>query len=225
MTTTLAAPTAATTRLVRRAALIVTPLGPLAVAGLRWLLPYDTTDDPATLVARVAASPGAGTAVLWLSLLALLTLPLGVLVVGAVAARARPVLGTVAAVVAWIGFANLAFLVPADLMARAGVAAGLPEGSTAALVAAVAADPVSSLATTLFVLGHVLGTVLLGVALWRVVPRGVAVALIVSQPLHVVAAVVVPNHTLDGLAWLLTAVGFAAATAVWADRRLPQPAR
>jgi hypothetical protein len=64
MTTTLATPAAGTTRLVRSAALIVTPLGPLAIAGLRWLLPYDTTDDPGTLVARVAASPGAQSAVL-----------------------------------------------------------------------------------------------------------------------------------------------------------------
>jgi hypothetical protein len=54
-----------------------------------------------------------------------------------------------------------------------------------------------------------------------VIPRWAAAALIVSQPLHVVVAVVVPNHAVDGLAWVLTAVGFAAAVAVWADRRLP----
>jgi uncharacterized membrane protein YdfJ with MMPL/SSD domain len=65
-----------------------------------------------------------------------------------------------------------------------------------------------------WVIGHILGTVLLGVALWRTIPVWAALALIVSQPLHLVAAVIVPNHLLDGLAWLLTAVGFAVTAAV-----------
>lgn len=193
----------------RRAALVVTPLGPLAIAALRWLLPYDTTDDPTTLVAKVASHPGAMSAVLWLSLLALLTLPLGVLVVGAVAVRARRVLGTVAAVLAWCAFATLPFLVGPDQIALAGVDAGLPTATTAALMTAAVGHPVSTAATVLWVAGHILGLVLLGVALWRAIPVWAAVALIVSQPLHFVFAVVAPNHLLDGLAWLLTAVAFA----------------
>ncbi len=151
---------------------------------------------------------------LWLSLVALLTLPLGVLVVGAIAARARPVLGTVAAVIAWVAFANLAFLVGPDQIALAGVEAGLPGTATAALVEASVAHPVSTVATTVWVIGHILGTVLLGVSLWRTIPVWAALALIVSQPLHLVVAVIVPNHLLDGLAWLLTAVGFAVTAAV-----------
>jgi hypothetical protein len=198
----------------RRAALVVTPIGPLAVAALRWLLPYDTTDDPTMLVAKVASHPGAQSAVLWLSLLALLTLPLGVLVVGAVAVRARRLLGSVAAVVAWCAFATLPFLVGPDQIALAGVDAGLPNASTAALLTAAVVHPVSTAATVLWVAGHILGLVLLGVALWRTVPWWAAAALIVSQPLHFVFAVVAPNHVLDGLAWLLTAVGFAVTAAV-----------
>jgi hypothetical protein len=213
MTTTLTAP-GRTAPAWRTAALIVTPIGPLAIAVLRWVLPYDTTDDAATVVAKVATHPGATTAVLWLSLVALLTLPLGVLVVGAVAVRARPVLGTVAAVIAWFSFANLAFLVGPDQIALAGVEAGLPSTATAALFEASVAHPVSTAATAAWVIGHILGTVLLGVALWRTVPVWAALALIVSQPLHLVAAVIVPNHLLDGLAWLLTAVGFAVTAAV-----------
>jgi hypothetical protein len=46
-----------------------------------------------------------------------------------------------------------------------------------------------------------------------VVPRWAATSLIVSQPLHFVVAVVVPNLLLDALAWVLTAIGFAAAAA------------
>ncbi|WP_433783085.1 hypothetical protein ACQPX6_24285 [Actinomycetospora sp. CA-101289] len=213
MTTTLSAPVR-TAPAWRTAALIVTPLGPLAIAVLRWLLPYDTTDDAATLVAKVATHPGVQSTVLWLSLLALITLPLGVLVVGAIAARARPVLGTIAAVIAWLAFANLAFLVGPDQIALAGVEAGLPATATSALLDASMAHPVSAVATTVWVIGHILGTVLLGVALWRTIPVWAALALIVSQPLHLVAAVIVPNHLLDGFAWLLTAVGFAVTAAV-----------
>lgn len=197
----------------RRAALIITPIGPLAVAALRWLLPYDTTDDPTTLVAKVASHPGAESAVLWLSLLALLALPLGILVVGAIAVRARPVLGTIAAVLAWCSFATLPFLITPDQIALGGVEAGLPTATTAALMTAAAVHPVSTAATVLWVAGHILGLVLLGVALWRAIPTWAAVALIVSQPLHFVFAVIAPNHLLDGLAWLLTAVGFAVAAA------------
>jgi len=212
MTTTLTAPAGPATW--RRAAVLVTPIGPLAIAGLRWLLPYDTTDDPVTVVAKVASHPTAMTAVLWLGLVALVTLPLGVLVVAAVAVRARPVLGTVAAVLAWLGFATLPFLVGPDQIALAGLDAGLPGPVTAALVTAAVAHPVSATATGIWVLGHVVGTVLLGVALWRVVPVWAALAVVVSQPLHLVVAVIVPNHLVDGLAWLLTAVGFGVAAAV-----------
>ena len=71
----------------------------------------------------------------------------------------------------------------------------------------------SAIAAGLFVLGHVVGTVLLGVALWRsrAVPRWAALATIVSQPLHFVAAVVLGSPSLDLVAWGLNAAGFTAA--------------
>ncbi|HKQ40998.1 MAG TPA: hypothetical protein VJT79_00855, partial [Pseudonocardia sp.] len=161
----------------------------------------------------------AETAVLWLSGLALITLPLAVLVVNGAAMRARPVLGTVAAVIAWVGFSGLAFLVTPDQVARAGVDAGLPTDAIAALMSAIDQSAVASTATGLFVAGHILGVVLLGVALWRAIPRWAALALIVSQPFHFVVAVIVPNHALDALAWVLTAVGFTAAAAVRRERQ------
>jgi hypothetical protein len=44
--------------------------------------------------------------------------------------------------------------------------------------------------------------------------RPAAVALIASQPLHLLFAVAVVNHQLDAVSWALTAVGFAAAARV-----------
>jgi hypothetical protein len=212
MTTTTMTPSTGTLRRITPAATVLIAMtGPLTIAALRGLLPYDTVDANATIVEKVAEHPGAETAVLWLSGLALLTLPPALLVVSRVAMRARPLLGGVAAVLAWLGFANLAFLVTPDQVALGGVDVGLPSATTAALMSAIDQNPVTATATTLFVAGHIVGTVLLGVALWRVIPRWAATALIVSQPLHFVVAVIVPNHVVDALAWVLTAVGFAAA--------------
>lgn len=199
-----------------RAAVLIAPVGPLAVAVLRGIVPYDTIDEPATIAAKVAANPAAQSAVVWLGYLALLTLPLGVLIVGGLAMRTRPVLGGIGAVLAWIGFTSLAFLVAADVATLAGVTAGLPNATVVAITTAVEGTATASVAVAAFVVGHILGTVALGIALWRVIPRWAAVALIVSQPLHLVFAVIVPNHLLDLLAWTLTAIGFAAAAlATW----------
>ena len=66
-------------------------------------------------------------------------------------------------------------------------------------------------AAIVFVAGHILGGILLGIALWRAIPRWAALALVVSQPLHLFFAVVVPNHWADAAAWSLTGIGFAAA--------------
>jgi hypothetical protein len=71
----------------------------------------------------------------------------------------------------------------------------------------------------LFVFGHIIAVVLAGIALYRsrAVARWIAVALIVSQPLHFVAFVVPGNRWLDAAAYGLTALGFGAAG--WAFRR------
>lgn len=188
--------------------------GPLAIGLLRGVLPYDTVDSPATIVEKVLASPGAQTGVLWLSYLALLTLPLGVIVAGRVAMHARPVLGTIAATVAWVGFLSLFAIDGVDQLALAAAGADVGVPSVVALSVAMQAVPPGMVGALVFVAGHILGAVLLGIALWRVIPAWAALALIVSQPLHLVFAVVVPNHLLDAVAWALTGVGFAAAAAV-----------
>lgn len=196
-----------------RTALVVAPLGPLAIAAVRAVLPTSTVDDPTTVAAQVAANPGAQSAVLWLTYLGLLTLPLGLLIVARLAIRTRPVLGAIGAVVSWIGFTSLFLIVANDQVALAGPDVGAPPATVAALIGGVQSLPAVAVATEVFVAGHILGTVLLGIAVWPAVPRWAAAALIVSQPLHLVFAVVVPNHLLDGLAWGLTALGFAVAAA------------
>lgn len=209
--TTLAPPTGTVRAPWLRAAVLIAPIGPLAIAVLRGILPYDTADDTASIAAKVAANPGAQSVVLWLGYLALLTLPLGVLIAARLAVRTRPVLGAIAAALSWIGFMSLFFLLGTDQVAQAAGDAGVPVPTAVALVEAINGHPTASVAGLAFVVGHILGAVLLGVALWSVIPRWAAVALIISQPLHLVFAVFVTNHLLDAVAWSLTGVGFAAA--------------
>ena len=70
----------------------------------------------------------------------------------------------------------------------------------------------SSLTGTLFVLGHLIGTVILGFALWRsqTVPSWAALLLAISQPIHL-ASVMLGSRPLDLVGWGGTAVGFAVA--------------
>lgn len=198
----------------RNLAVAIAAVGPLAVAAVRLLLPSDTADDSAAVVAKTLSHPELQTAVLWLDYLAMLTLPLAVLLVAVRAVRASRVLGSVAAVVAWLGFATLPWTAALDPVPLAARDAGVAQDASVRLLDALAVIGPGGLGEVVFVVGHVLGTVLLGLALWRAIPRWAAVAIVVSQPLHFVAAVVLGNHVLDAVAWVLTAAGFAVAVAV-----------
>jgi hypothetical protein len=114
-----------------------------------------------------------------------------------------------------------ALLVPADLSMGAlltgdavlwsGRRAGLSTASTGLLYDHL--HPSIDVAVAVFVLGHVVGTVVLGLALLRsrTIRPPFAWALTISQPLHLVAFLVLGVQALDVAAWTLTTVGMAAA--------------
>lgn len=192
------------------AALLI-PVGPAAVAMLRLLLPYTTVDEPAEVVAAVMADPNAQSLVLWLALVAILTLVPGVLWVGRLTRRHAPRLTAAALLLLVPGYLALSWITAGDLLLWAGADKGVDAGTLTALYSVM--HPTSAVAAGLFVLGHVIGTIILGVALWRSrrIPRWAALLTIVSQPLHVVAAVVLASPPLDLLAWGMNAIGFATA--------------
>jgi hypothetical protein len=200
------------TRATASAMTVIAATGPAAIAAVRWLLPYDTTDGTAAMVEKISANPARETAVLWLTYLAVLALPIGVLLAGRLAIRTRPLLGTVAAALAWLGFGSLAASVTiSDYAASAATTGHVPTPATVALLDSLAGLPPTAIATGVFVAGHILGAILLAIALRTVIPGWAALALAVSQPLHLVFAVLVPNQPLDAVAWALTGVGLAAA--------------
>ena len=204
---------------VRIALAVLIPIGPLAVAVLRLILPYYTVDPTATMLTKVAGHPGAEGAVVWLSLVAMCTLVPATIAVGLLAVRHRPWLGGIALVVSLAGFGALPMVGVTDDVALSGVRSGLPSAEIVRLLDEVQRQPAIAVAGLMFVIGHILGVVLLGIALWRagVLPGWAGLLLSISQPLHAFWTLVVPNHLLDGCAWGLTAVGFALAARVIAN--------
>jgi hypothetical protein len=219
MTAITAAPDVSTaprprTGLDRRALAILMPIGPLAIAVLRGILPYKTVDTPAAAAAKIAAHQGAESVVMWLMFAALLTLIPGVIATGMVARRGAPRLGTVGLVLSSAAFMSLFWVISvADMVGLAAARIGMSPATTGRLVTTVGNIHPVGLATGLFVFGHIIGIALLGIALWRgrLVPAWAGLLLAASQFMHLLFAVFVPNHALDGAAWALTAVGFAAA--------------
>ncbi|MEU2201258.1 hypothetical protein [Isoptericola sp. NPDC019482] len=193
-------------------AAVLMPLGPAAVAVARYVMPYDTTDTPDEVVAGILGSPAAEELMAWLSLVALLTLVPGAFAVLRLVRPGAPALAAAAGLLLVPGYLALFGSGVGDATVVAGAEAGVAPSTLATILEIAYQDPVASLAGTVFVVGHLAGTVVLGLALWRsrVVSPAWAVVMGVSQPLHLVAALTA-NHPLDLLAWGMTAVAMGAA--------------
>lgn len=192
-------------------AAIILPIGPALVAVLRYVMPYSTTDNAKKIVREVAADQTTQSAIVWLGFLAVLVLVPTVMWVSRLTRRAAPRLTAAAMLLLIPGYTALAFLVSSDAAVLFAVRHHTDVNTAADAYTSL--HPSVVVAGAVFVAGHVLGTILLGIAFWRtaVVPRWAAVATIAAQPLHFIAAVVVSNHTLDLVGWGLNAVGFATA--------------
>lgn len=200
-------------------AALILPVGPAAVALLRYVLPYDTVDDSATITGKILGDLDRGSLVLWLGFAGILTLVPAVYFVGRLTRRRTPWLTAIALFLLVPGYLALPWLISFDIFIWSAGTAGLDAASITR--AAEATHGSMDLAGACFVAGHVVGTILLGIAMWRsrIVGRWAAVAVAVSQPIHFVAAVVVVSHTLDLIGWGLQAAGFAAVG--WAILRMP----
>lgn len=191
----------------------VVVLGPLSIAALRGILPYDSADDATAIATKVAAHQGVQELTLWLTPIAMATLVPGVIAVGTLALRSSRTLGAWGLTLAVAGYSLLWATTALDFAALAAARSGIGIQATAELLDSLNGSVTQIVPVAVFVLGHIVGTVLIGVALLRAraIPRWAVWMLIISQPLHLVFAVIVPVHALDAGAWLLTAIGFAAA--------------
>lgn len=195
-------PTADPRRLVRWTAALLMPVGPAAVAGIRFAVP------PAPIGESVAANPDAQRLVLGLGLIATLTLLPGAFAAVRLIRLTSPVLSVWTAAFLIPGYLGMTSLLATDAVAMAGTDLKLDPGLVTQLNTAVLALPTMDILLSIFILGHIVGVVLVGVAAYRgrLMPRLVAILLTASQPLHL-AAVLLGSPWLDLTAWGLTAVG------------------
>ncbi|MDQ6933858.1 MAG: DUF4386 family protein [Actinomycetota bacterium] len=177
----------------------------MSVALVRFMLPYYTANDSLATVRSVYAHPARQSAVVWLGLIAVLTLVPGVLAVASALPPSR--LKSWAVGLSVPGYLCLSVLLAEDYLLSAGASAHTAPRQLAAQLDGI--HPSFQVGTAIFVLGHVVGTVLLGVALLRSgrIPAWAAWTITVSQPLHFVATVILGSPTLDLFAWSMTAVG------------------
>jgi hypothetical protein len=204
-------------------AAVVLPVGPAAVAVLRYILPYTMSDTPAAAVREVAAHQSRQSVVVWLGFLACLTLVPGVIYAGRVVGRTAPRLAAVGTILLVLGYVSLAWINVGDAYLLFGVRHHLSNSVLEAMYSGVV-HPAAGLATGLFVAGHVGGTILLGLGMLRgrVVAPWAGWATLLAQPIHFLAAVVLGSHLLDLIGWGLNTAGFAALAIV--VLRLPDDA-
>lgn len=201
----------------RKALAVLLPLGAVFIALTRFLLPYDTTDSTTALLAKVSAHQGSERLVLVLGTLGVFTILPAYFATARLIRRHSPRLAVAALCLAVPGYLGLSAILAEDQYALAVARHGNSAGA-AHVLDAMNSGFFFAASGIAFVLGHILGTVLLGVALYRtrLVPRWAAIALIVAQPVHLIAAVALSSHPLDLVCWLATAAGFAAvAVRVW----------
>ncbi len=184
--------------------ILLAVIGPMSVAGLRFLLPYYTATDSTASARAVAAHPGQQSAVLWLGLVATLTLVPGLYAVRGALPAGR--LRAWAFSLTLVGYLSLPILLNGDMVLWAGTKQGLEPATTGQLLDGL--HPAYGVGLGLFVAGHVLGTVLLGVLCLRsrALPPAVGWALTISQPLHFATTVFLGLAWVDLVAWSLTAL-------------------
>ncbi len=205
----------------RWAAALILPVGPAAIAILRLILPYDTFDNSSALVTKVADNMAAQRWVVILTIVALFTLVPGAFGLMRLTRRTAPRLTVIAGALLVAGYLGLfGGWSSADFIAYGGTTAGISTGTLTKVVDATVALPALNLTLTVFIIGHILGSVLFGFVLWRsaVVSPVWAAAMGISQPLHLAAAIA-GNHPLDFFAWVLTTAAMTAAA--WAIIRTP----
>jgi len=201
--------------------------GPLAGLLVRLFAPVSsTTASVAHLVADAAAHPGATHATLIADGFVWMMVPAVLAAIG-LAWRGAPAMALSALVLSLPGWIAIVMLAAQDaLIARAGDPA-YGRGQAVALTTGWSNSGLVNAYTGVFVLGHLVGTVLLGVALWRAraIPRWAAALVAVSMPLHLVAFLA-GVKVLDVFAWSLLLIGFAAcARQVLAGHGLPSGLR
>jgi hypothetical protein len=185
--------------------------GPLAVMVARFASPLaKTTESVAREVGDAAAHPDRTHIVLLADGFIWLMVP-AVLAAVWLAWRTAPALSLAACVLSVAGWIAIVSAATSDALIAQAAHHAYDRAQAVALAHDWSNGGLMSAYTTLFVVGHVVGTVLLGLALWRarVIPRWAAAFVGVSMPLHLVAFLT-STKPLDIAAFAMLLTGFGA---------------
>lgn len=187
-------------------------LGPLLLAVTVGVLPYGTDDSTKEIVAAIAEDKALIELSLWGWVLGLLLLVPGTLAVGLLAMTRSPKLGLWGMAVFGTGLLAIAATPSLDQIALGGLAEGVSQEALVGVTDGTYDLVVNVVPSLYFVAAHVVGAILLGVALLRgrVVPAWAAWVLILSMPLNV-AGFVTGVAPVTVVSFVMLAVGFGAA--------------
>jgi hypothetical protein len=144
-----------------------------------------------------------------MDVLGLLLLPPAVVLVAWLAYRGAPRLALAGGVLAFLGYISLSAVTAGDALLTGAVDAPDRAAAVALVDAYWKTGPAVTL-LTVYLLGHLLGLLLLGAALWRSrrVPTWVGAAVVALVPLEI-AEQVLGNHGPGVVGYLLVAAAFA----------------
>jgi len=196
----------------RIAAAISIVLGPLAVGVVRATVPLASSSGGQAAIAAVAANPAMARVELAAGVVASLFLPFTIVGLTRLVVRRAPVLALLGGSLALVGWALVPALVTSDAVTYEMARSGANPAQLAALWEQLNGNFAVNMLFTVFIIGHELGTLLLGIGLARarVVPLWAAAAVVIGILLHPVSFVV-GSRLVDILAYALITAGCVAA--------------
>lgn len=196
----------------------IAPVGPLAMAGWSLSVPYALSDEPAVWIPKMAAEARVELAFAMMLVFAL-TIGVGVILTGLVARRGSRRLGTAGLVTGYVGFTAMGVGgITYDAIATATLRAGVDVGTIERILKEADGFLAPAVGGMVFVPLSFLGTLLLGIALWRgrMVPRWAAGLLLLAFPVILAGGAFL--MVLNAAGFVMIAVAFAVTGRVFAAR-------
>lgn len=191
----------------RMLAAFVVVMGPLSILVIRAIMPYWSTDAPADLVSQSLAHQQTLDIMVWSGIFFTPVLLLSVVAIAYVARRGSPLLATIGGGLSFVGWSMGATTVNMDYLVSQLGATGFDQALIVRIGDSLQNSNFAAVGGIIWLIGHIFGMILIGIALGRagIIKWWAAIALMVSQPFHFIAAVVVPSRLLDvTLGWGLT---------------------
>jgi hypothetical protein len=182
-------------------------MAPVAFGVIRALIPY--SNSPSNALVAYSAHAGVYPILAIAEVIAVLTMGFAMLGLGRLIQGRAPLLALVGTPVAVLGWYMVAVLGTLDSVTYEMAQAGDIGATGASLLTRINSNPEIGLFFGLFLAGHLIGTLLLGVGLLvsRRVPVWAGIAVIAGDVLHPVAFVVLQSHALDAFAYLILGAG------------------